>query len=237
MPNLVPADTLAHRSGVKLLVYGPPGSAKTPICGSAPRPVLLSVENGTTSLRGQRFLVEHTREPAKIRDFFRWVRESKEASQFDTICIDSLTEIAEVFLSAELASRKDGRAAYGEMAKTVVGIVRELLELPTKHVYFIAKMDQKLMNAGGRRQAYFPGNELNIFVPHAVDEIYYVDRQILFGRPELNGAQVPTYPVLCWQTFTDPLTHARSRTGTVDAFEPCQPGLARLFDKIMNRSK
>jgi hypothetical protein len=49
--SLRPARDFAVQYGVKAIVYGPPGSGKTPVINTAPRPVMLVCEPGLLSMR------------------------------------------------------------------------------------------------------------------------------------------------------------------------------------------
>lgn len=221
--KLVPVSELAKQFGVKLLVYGPAGTAKTPIIGTAPRPVVLSVETGTRSLANLPTDVKgvHTRNAKEIRDFLNWAVSSNEARNFDTICIDSLTEIAEMFLLDEMSKTTNLQRAYGEMGKHVKAMVRAINQMRHKHFYMIAQLSYKDVAATSKRVPRFPGQELSSFVPHEIDEIYYVDRQPV----------PPTHQVhLCWQTAGDANTLARSRSGKVDPFE--SPNIGTVIRKI-----
>lgn len=230
--RLVPAYTLAQQYGVKLLVYGPPGTAKTPICGTAPSPVLLAVETGKRSLTGQRFMAHETRSPAEILGFFDWFCQSREARQYHTLCVDSMSEVGDVILQQCLSETKDGRKAYGKLADMLKPRITALCNLKEAHLYLIAKLDIKTLDDSAKRWPMMPGNVLSNFLPHETDECYYVDRMLIPGGP-------PT-PVLCWQTFTDSITHARSRAISPETMRPIVNGyeecnLSNLFAKITGR--
>lgn len=224
--DLMPAYMLAQQYGVKSVVYGPPGTGKTPIAGTAPRCVLLAVEPGLLSMRDPNRPENHTRTwKASTRDaileFFRWFRDSAEARNYDTLAVDSISQLAEIFLLYWHTKKADGRAAYGEMAKEVIEIVDFLYYLPYKHVYLIAKQDSIEQGGFNKRRPYFPGKDLNIKVPHRYDEILHLDRVV-----------VPNYgEQLAFRTRGTVDISARDRGGTLAEFEP--PHLGTLFQKIM----
>ena len=116
--NLKPASELAQRFGVKALVYGGPGMGKTPIIKTAPRPVLCVVEPGMLSMRDAvNIPAWDAYTPERIDEFFKWLFTSAEAKNFDTVGIDSISQLAEIILTQELNRNKDGRKAYGEMSR------------------------------------------------------------------------------------------------------------------------
>jgi len=54
--DLKAASEHAQNFGCKCIIYGPSGSAKTPLVNTAPRPVLLSIEPGLLSMKGSNIL-------------------------------------------------------------------------------------------------------------------------------------------------------------------------------------
>lgn len=221
MSDLKPASELAKRFGVKCLAYGPPGVGKTPIIKTAPRPVVLAVEPGLLSMRDATNIPAFEAEtPAKIDDFFNWFFGSKEATNFDTLCIDSISQLAEVYLTQELKRNKDGRKAYGDLSRKVMEIANALYYLPNKHVYLIAKMGTYDENGTSIRKPYFPGQDLNIKIPHLFDEVIYIDKM------QIPGVAQPT---LAFRTQSTYGIHARDRSGRLAEFEP--PHLGQLFQK------
>lgn len=221
--DLKPASKLAQRFGVKSLAYGGPGAGKTPLVLTAPRPVMCVVEPGMLSMRNAHNIPAfeaHTAE--KIDDFFKWVFSSNETRNFDTICIDSISQMAEIILTQELKRNKDGRKAYGEMSRRVMDIVNQLYYLPQKHIYLIAK--QAVVDESGvmRKKPYFPGQDLNVKIPHLFDEILHI------GQVNIPNQPKPVTAIRTAETF-DIL--ARDRSGNLSEIEP--PDLTALFTKAM----
>lgn len=222
--QLRPASSFAHNYGAKCVAYGPPGTGKTPIVQTAPRPVLCVVEPGMLSMR------RATNVPAweahtvpKIKEFFDWLKKSNEAKNFDTVCVDSISQMAEVILEDKLKRIAHGMKAYGEMAREVMDILSDLFYMPQKHMYLIAKQGIEEVGAGKRYRPFFPGQDLNTRVPHLFDIIMRCERVRL---PETNGAEV-----VAFRTKESPDAMARDRSGLLNEFEP--PNLAAIFAKVM----
>ncbi len=127
MSQLKPASQLARRYGVKSVVFGAPGSGKTPLINTAPRPVLLVTEPGMLSMRGSNVPAWEAYSPALIVEFFEWFMKSREAANFDTLGIDSISNIAEIILADELGKVKHGMKAYGNMSERVMKIRKRLV--------------------------------------------------------------------------------------------------------------
>ena len=104
--QLKPAGTLAQRYGVKAIIYGAPGSGKTPLISTAPRPVLMATEPGLGSMRNSTVPTWEAHTAEKIDEFMKWATSSTEMQQYDTIAIDSLSNLAEIFLTREQKEEK-----------------------------------------------------------------------------------------------------------------------------------
>lgn len=222
--DLKPASTLAQRYGAKCIAYGPPGAGKTPLMKTAPRPVLCVTEPGMLSMRDATNIPAwEAYTPATISEFFKWAKESPEARNFDTICVDSVSQMAEIILKEELQRNKDGRKAYGEMSRRVMDILNDLYYLPQKHVYLIAKQGNFEEGGSMVTKPYFPGQDLNVKVPHMYDEILHIAK---VNVPNM------TQPVTAIRTASTFNIMARDRSGKLAEIEPAD--LTALFAKIMS---
>ena len=131
--NLKSTATIAS-SGVKVLVYGQAGSGKTTLIRTATAPLILSAEAGLLSLAGTDIPYVEIHSLAELSEVGAWIAQSQEAAQYQTICLDSISEIAEVCLSEAKATLKDGRAAYGEMADQMSKVIQAYRDLPGRNV-------------------------------------------------------------------------------------------------------
>lgn len=219
------AGDIACQSGVKALVYGPPGSGKTPIAATAPNPVLLAIEPGLLSMRGSNIATWEAPTVAKIEEFFSWLFGSAEASQFDTVCVDSISEYAELVLGEELAKPENKHAmqAYGEMSRRVMPNIMKLYYMKQKHMYLICKECHKDNDEKQKLHPYFPGKDLGIKIPHLYDSIWYLSKTQVPG--------IPT-PTLAFRTQGTYNITARDRSGMLAEFEP--PNLTDIFNKTMS---
>lgn len=233
--NLVPASSLAKRYGVKATVFGGPGSGKTPLITTAPRPVLLVTEPGMLSMRGSNIPAFEAYDSKRINEFMEWLTKSRETASFDTLGIDSISNIAEIILAEKMVKVKHGLKAFGEMAEDTMKICNDLFYLPQKHVIMIAK--QGLFENGRQKQLvngeiiiepvmqkrpYFPGKELNVKVPHMFDSVWHLGEAIVTGEPK---------PVRAIRTREIVEIFARDRLGNLNELEP--PNLTDLFKKSM----
>ena len=67
-----------------------------------------------------------------LTEAYNWACSSPEAAQFDTIYIDSISEIGEVVLSNAKAQVKDPRQAYGELIEKMMVTLKAFRDLPGK---------------------------------------------------------------------------------------------------------
>lgn len=217
MPQFAPAHSFAQQFGVKCLIYGPPGGGKTPLLNTAPRPVLLAIEPGLLSMRGSTIPTCMAETPEKIDDFFNWLFNSREADQYDTVGIDSVSEMSYRYLLPELKKHKDGRKAYGEMSAKVFPLLSNLYYMRNKHAYLIAKQTTD----ENRYIPQFEGKDLGSKVPHMYDEILHLAKANVPGQGEVIALRAKdAYNIL-----------ARDRSGKLAEFE--FPHLGNLFNKIL----
>lgn len=231
LSDLKPASQCAHNFGVKILMYGPPGAGKTRLIHTAPNPVFISAEPSLASMRDAGHIPCIMATDVKtIDDVFKWVFQSNEVKNFDTICPDSLTEIANIYLEHELSkttsagNKAHGQAAYGEMARKVMTIANGLFYMQNKHVYITAK---ELVDDEGDKKIkkpLFPGNVLKAEIPHLYDEILRID----FYKG------VPGFPqaVQAIRTCEDFAIRARDKHGKLMPYEP--PDLANIINKCLS---
>lgn len=212
---------LGRLNGVKMLVYGQAGSGKTTLIGTLPNPVILSAESGLLSLADLDLPVIEITDAATLRDARRWLAESEEAAQFESVALDSISEIAETVLAAAKATAKDPRQAYGQLSDDMNEIVRGFRDLPGKHVYFSAKAE-KATDESGRIlwSPSAPGKSVGQSLPYFFDEV-------LSLRVE-KGADGELVRGLL--TSTDGQWVAKDRSGKLDQWEA--PDLGAIINKI-----
>lgn len=220
--DLKAAGDHAVNFGCKAIVYGPAGSAKTPIFNTAPRPLLLATEPGLLSMKGSKIPTYEAYTPAKVDEFFKWFFNSAETKNFDTLGIDSASQIADIYLIDAQKNNKHGLKAYGEMAEATMEHLRTLYYTRYKHTYVICKEEIKDLDGQSIRRPYFPGQVLPIQVPHLFDFILRLSKVIVPNVGETLAFQCNgTYNVM-----------ARNRTGNLDDYE--QPHFGNLVLKAMN---
>lgn len=222
--NLQSTATIAS-SGVKVLVYGQAGAGKTTLIKTAPAPLILSAEAGLLSLAGTDIPFIEIHSIAELGEVGQWITQSKEAAQFKTICLDSISEIAEVCLSEAKQSLKDGRAAYGEMADQMSKVIRAYRDIPGRNIYFTAKMDKSESDTGARLFApSMPGKTLTQQLPYFFDEVLAL--RLVTDKDGNTGRALMCAPDTMWT--------AKDRSSRLAAWEPAD--LGAIFNKIAGGS-
>ena len=150
-----------------------------------------------------------------------WCKDSDEAKQFNSFGLDSISEIAEVCLSAEKRANKDGRAAYGEMSDKMAGIIRAFRDLQNANVYMTAKLDKTQDEMG--RVLYSPsapGKTTAQALPYYFDEVFAM-------RVEKDAEGEVHHSLMCQ---SDGVWLAKDRSGKLDMWEA--PDLGAIINKI-----
>jgi phage nucleotide-binding protein len=218
--NLKSTGNLAG-NGVKLLVYGQAGAGKTSLIPTLPNPIVLSAEGGLLSIQDAELPYIEITTMAELQEAYKWLAESAEAGQFESVAIDSISEIAEVCLNYEKKVNKDPRAAYGAMQEQMADIIRAFRDLPAKHVYMSAKLEKTQDEMGRILYApSMPGNKTGQSLPYFFDEV-------LALRVEKDAEGATQRALMC---DSDGLWLAKDRSGKLDAWEA--PDLTVIINKI-----
>lgn len=223
MLRMTTTDRVSAVHGVKVLVYGQSGVGKTVLCATAPNPVIISAEAGLLSLRKVSIPVIEVTNVDELVQAHLWCLKSAEARQYDTICIDSISEIGEVVLANAKKQVKDPRQAYAELLEKMLTTIKAFRDLQGKHVYMSAKMEPMKDELTGivRYGPSMPGQKLGPQLPYLFDEVF---RLGIHKTP-----QGEEYRFL--QTQPDLQFEAKDRSGSLDRMEP--PDLSHVFNKIL----
>lgn len=221
----------ATTRGIKVLVYGPAGSGKTRLCGTAPKPLIISAEAGLLTYRkmirdgliDQGTPVVEVTNITDVEEALVWCRDNATKYGIQTICKDSISEIAEKCLSAEKTKTKDPRQAYGEMANRIIELVKEFRDLPDLNVIVTAKQTQVADAITGVPKATptAPGQQIGPALPYLFDEVLHA----FTDKDPTTGA---TYHAL--RTHASFNVEAKDRSGMLDEIE--YPDMTHLFNKM-----
>jgi len=220
-----PHEAVKNR-GIRALVYGAAGSGKTVLCATSDRPTLvISAEGGLLSLVNA---PEHIQvvEVKTVEDIEEIVNMLMAGTEFEQICIDSLSEIGEVLLANDKKRASDPRQAYGQTMDQVGNLVRTFRDLPGYHVLMTAKLERIKDEYSGSLMFVpsMPGNKLGQQLPYWFDLVMAMRAE---PDPSQDGAIARFL-----QTARDHQYEAKDRSGRLDPYEP--PNLATITSKILN---
>jgi hypothetical protein len=159
-----------------------------------------------------------------LRDVHLWCLQSAEAKNFQSIGLDSITEIGEVVLNNAKAQVKDPRQAYGELIEKMETAIRAFRDLPGKNVLVSAKMEPMKDELSGvvKYGPSMPGAKLGPKLPYFFDEVFRLGIS--------KDPQGKEFRFL--QTQPDLQYEAKDRSGSLSMAEA--PHLGYIFNKILN---
>ena len=213
-------------SGVKILVYGQAGAGKTTLIPTLPAPIVLSAEGGLLSIKDSNLPYIPIATMDDLREAYAFLRESEEAKAFQSVAIDSISEIAEVVLNAEKKRTVNGklvdpRQAYGATQEQMADLIRAFRDLPEKHVYMSAKLEKTTDEMG--RVMYspsMPGQKLGQAM------VFFYD--FVFALRVEKDAENNSIRALMVES--DGLWQAKQRGGKLGAWE--SPDLGAIIKKV-----
>jgi phage nucleotide-binding protein len=210
-------------NGLKFLVHGPAGAGKTSLCATTGEPtVIISAESGLLSLRGVDIPVIEVKTLDQLYEAYDFVVNTEQGQSFKWVCLDSISEIAEVVLNHEKKVAKDPRQAYGALGEKMTDLIRAFRDLPGRNVYFSCKQERAKDEQSGAMLYYpaMPGNMLKQGVGYFFDFVFAL-------RIEKDAEGNPAR----WlQTSRDYNFEAKDRSGALDMFEP--PDLGAIAEKV-----
>ena len=213
---------------VKCLGYGESGIGKTTLCKTAPNPIIVSTENGLLSLSDENIPVIEVCDENDLADALLFLTTSDDAKGFETVCVDSISDIAEALLIKFQKESTDPRQAYGKMAEIMLDYARKFRDIPERHVYITAKAKRLVDDTSGLVSyiPWIPGQQVGPALPYLYDFVLPL-RMGLFD--DGDGGQVETRYL---QTQEDIQWIAKDRSGKLDAME--EPDLTKLFAKALD---
>lgn len=216
--NVKSTRDVAKAHHVKCLVYGFAGVEKTRTLATAPKPLIISAERGLLSLADKDVDCIEITKASEIDEIYNMLRgEWKE--KYQTVCLDSLSDVAEVLLShiASTSGNKDGRKNYSQLADAMLPMIRRFRDLDMNAVFISKCKVIEDENTGTIMwQLMIPGNVLPSQVPYMFDEVFCQQKN-------KDG-------VVFIQTVGDSTRYCKDRSGKLSKNE--KPDYTAIFNKI-----
>ena len=215
---------------LKVLVYGASGSGKTRLCGTTEeKTLIISAEAGLLSLRGKDIDFVEVKNMDDLQAVYGTLTQTH---PYKWVCLDSISEIAEVVLANAKSTNKDGRKAYMEMGDTMTSMIRSFRDLPI-NVYMSAKMDKVKddVTGGVTFGPSTPGQKTAQGLPYFFDECF-----VLHSWKAVDPASPDKEIIMrALQTQGDAQYVAKDRSGALDLAE--KPDLNYIYRKITQQKK
>jgi hypothetical protein len=219
-------DKAWHATGINCLVYGRAGMGKTRLTATAPKPLLVSAESGLMVLRHVAAPVKLVKTLGDIYEVFNDISAGRgPGAEAETVCLDSLSEIAEMILADAKAKTKDPRQAYGALGDEAVALVKAFRDLPDKNCVIVAKETTYTQAITGinRIGPRAPGN----IVPDSLPYLFDMVMQMTVSVENHPDTGQPYHYLQCHPTAQ---AEAKDRSGVLGARE--WPDLTAIFTKI-----
>ena len=219
-----PSD-LVQMQGAKILVFVASGAGKTTLCATAPgKTLIISMEAGLLSIKDKDNVTAiEVKEASEIEEIAQLLESGK--LDYDTVCLDSVTEMSEILLASEKARSKDPRRAYGEVIEVMTRTMRRFSDLKI-HVIFVAKEDKIRDEQTGvfHHQPMMVGAKLPVQIPYFFDEVLALRT---FTEENEEGKKI----INRWlQTTIGDNYTAKDRSGKLETFE--EPNLTHVINKL-----
>lgn len=183
------------------ILYGPSGSGKTWQAGTTPRTLILSYESGLSSLTDKAIdSIDMTKDDSggplgpqdrikKIESVYTWLMKPEQQKAYDTVFIDSITEIGELIFQIEESKFKekaklegknyDLRQPYGPTFTELSRFVKAFRDMPHYDVVFSCLDSSGENEDTGIRETMLnlPGSKCKKQIPGLVDHVIYLDRK------------------------------------------------------------
>ena len=144
-----------------------------------------------------------------------------ESTEYQSVALDSVSEIAEVCPNAEKRACSDPRQAYGATHDKITAMVRMFRDLPGMNVYMSAKLDQVQDEIGHLLYGpSMPGKQTSKGLPYLFDEVFALRTQ--------ENAEGETVSTL--QCHKGGGWEAKDRSGKLEQWE--RPDLGAIIEKV-----
>lgn len=223
---------------LKVVINGLSGAGKTTLVKTLKhagyKVLIISFESGLLSIAGSGIdYIDGTKDDSgvviakearinRLMDVYKFILTKEAQAKYDTIYIDSLTEISQCMFDAlrkEYPERKDNLVLYGELGQKMREMIKAFRDIPHYHVVFTCLGKVEKDEVGKRFMGFDLIGSIADKLPQFFDLVFY-----------LRAKEDTTRELIC--TATDSII-AKDRSSKLAHSEPADLGL--IFDKITNK--
>lgn len=198
-------------SGIKVALFGDSGVGKTYQIRTLKRPFVVSAEKGLLTLAKYDEVADvsygEIKSMADLKECRIWLQNNPD--EYDTIVLDSVSEIAEICLSEAKKSNKDSRKAYGDMMDIVMEEIKAFLNIEGKDMVFIFQ-NGRIEDSDSGKVLYSPITPSSKFaakMPYLFDEVLAVRARPI--KDEQGNTQIDRFI----QCQNDGVWNCKDRSG------------------------
>ncbi len=169
--KILKASELQKRIIVNMLLYGAPGVGKTTFASTAPKPLIIDLENGSLALLGKDVDIAQVDTLQDAKQAIKYALEHG----YQTVVIDSITRYAELQLEEILRENKKDTARiqdWGEVVKRIKKLIWTLQSKNINTIFIALETEEKDEDSLVKRPAV-PG-QLKVAIPAIVDIVGYL---------------------------------------------------------------
>lgn len=241
--KIVSSNKLAEEGGVKIVVHGAAGMGKTMLAASCPKPLLILTEKtGADSLTEENIRKVYGNqkgitydipvvEAYSTADIEKAINFARESDEYQTIVIDSVSELSKLRLKEERPNHKNQLQAYGMMAEDVDNLLRSMRDDDKNWLFLFQSGVFEVYSDDGEASHTqfvpgFEGQKLKVDFPYLLGDVYCMVAE--FDDEGIEKRMLRTRQ-------GDTVFYSKNRRGKLKELEP--PHIGRIFWKLTRKSK
>jgi len=222
--EIIKAKGIVKQSGIKILLYGFSGSGKSSQFKFTGKTLLLSSEKGELVLNeADNVDIIRVNSLGELKEAYVYAKEH--VSDYDTVGIDSISEIGEMIVSElkkdpEYSSLKDGMKMWMKFSEIMLGIAKSFRDLDNVNVLIVALAESVTSGLSEKLLPMIPAKKVQSKLASLYDEVLFL-RTNEEGKREFVTSE--TSDIV-----------AKDRSGKLEPLEECtkEYGIGTILKKI-----